>query len=149
MAAAGRSTRHQFCPAANSRKRADLILQFIDNPAGEFRPDAIGARDHRGVAAANRKREILWFDGGQYRKPHLAAHTLHPCQKAEPVALFARGKADETHVVFADLHFGEYGGEIVGLAKRRQCPRACLHQIADAIYVDDQMVHARFVNPAI
>ena len=107
---------HQFRAAAYAGQSANLVLQFIHDAAGQFWSDAIGARDHRSVAAANGERQIGGFNRGQYRKPNFAANTLHARKQAEPVTFFAGGKADKAHVVFRHLHFGEDGGEIIRLA---------------------------------
>ena len=121
---AGVTTAHcrsnQPSAAANACQHAQtLSLQFVDDPAGEFRPHAVCPRDHCRVTAADGERQICRFNRGEIWR-------ARPCRRrpATPVSNSGtsrrsslRGKADKAHIVFADLHFGENRGKIVCFAQ--------------------------------
>src|SRR5690606_18600948 len=90
-------------------KRAGLVLELVDDAAGELGADALRAGDLGGVAGSAGSLQLAGGECGENRQGDLAADALYRGQQAEPVTLRRVGKAEQAHVVLADLEMGEDG----------------------------------------
>jgi len=102
------------------------------------------------VAATTQQQMAAWIMGEAVAAK--SAETLRPAiVAAAPRLVVEKLCVDDDRGLqrVNEVSFDVRPGEIVGLAKRSQRSRTCLHKVANAIYLDDQMVHACFVNPAI
>ena len=111
---------------------------------GELGADAVGAGDHRLVAAADGGRQLLGAEHRQYGQRDAAADALHAGQLPECFALSGRTESEQGPAVLADLQLGEDGDVPANRAERIERPRAGLHLVTDAMDVDDGAVGAGF-----
>ena len=90
------------------RRAAELAGEFVDDAHGELGADAVGAGDHRLVAA--RRWRAASSAGSRVERMASATRpptpwTLVSC--AERLALAGRAEAEQGHRILAHLHFGE------------------------------------------
>ena len=130
------------------RDRTDLVLQFVDDPHRQLGADAVGAGNHRLVAARDRPAQFDRVEHRQDRQRDPAADALDPGQQPEPVALGGGGEAEQGDRILAHLHFGEQQRRFADRPDRRQCPRRGLDEIADPADIDHQMVDPAFDQPS-
>jgi hypothetical protein len=125
-----------------------LVLELVDDALGELGADSGGAGDHGVVAARHGAVEIVAGKGRQDGEGDPGPDALDGDQQPEPVALVARGEADQADVVLADLHDGVEDDLAAGRAERGERPRRGEDEIAHAVDVDDRMVGGEAVEEA-
>ena len=91
-------------------------------------------RDGGGEAAGIERRE----DGER----DLGADALHHLHQPEPVALDIGHEAVEADRILADMGLDRERRRLAGLGQALQRARRALHDIADALHVDDDVVLA-------
>src|SRR3546814_12429197 len=75
----------------------------------ELRADAVGAGDHRAVAARERALQLADLARRQDGEGGLGADALAAGQPAEPVAFLGAGEADHAQELLSHPHFGVDG----------------------------------------
>src|SRR6185437_7417809 len=126
-----------------------LVLEFRDDALGHFRPDARRARHHRLVARLDRRRKLGRLERAEHGERHLGADALYRLQDAEPFALGVAGKAEQLDLVLAHIGLDRQRRRLARRRQRLQRARRAVHQIADAVDVEDDVVLAVRVDDAL
>ena len=80
------------------------------------------------------------FQRAEHGERDLRADALHGQQQAEPLALDLRHEADQPDLVLADLRLDEEHRRLAARRQRLQRLRRAMHEIADAVHVEDDPV---------
>ena len=100
------------------------------------------------IAARHGAVEVVAGQGREDGEGDPGADALDRGQQPEPVALVARGEADQPDVVLGDLHDGVEHDLAADRPERGEGAGRGEDQIADAVHVDDGMVGGEAVEQA-
>ncbi len=120
----------------------------MDDSLGELGADSGGAGDHGMVAARHRPVEVVAGQGRQDGERDPGADALDRGQQPEPVALVARGEADQADIVLADLHDGVENDLAADRPERRERPGRGEDEVADSAHVDHGVIGGEAVEQA-
>ncbi len=120
----------------------------MDDSLGELGADPGRAGDHGVVAARHGAMEVVAGQGREDGEGDPGADALDRGQEPEPVALLARGEADQADVVLADLHHRVEDDLAADRAERGKGPGRGEDEVADSVHVDHRMVGGEAVEEA-
>src|SRR6516164_3036191 len=130
-------------------ERRRLVLQFRHDALGHLRTDARRARDHGPVAHGDGGCEIGGLERAEHGERDLGTHTLHGLQQTEPFALNVGAEAEQLDLILAHVRFDREHGGLADARQFLQRARGALHQVANAVDVEDDEVLAITVDDAL
>src|SRR6516164_9327027 len=130
-------------------ERRRLVLQFRHDTLGHLRTDAGRARDHGLVAHGNGGREIGRLERAEHGERDLGTHTLHGLQQTEPFALDVGAEAEQPDLILAHVGFDRQRGGLPDTRQLLQRARGALHEVADAVDVEDDEILAVAIDDAL
>ena len=114
-----------------------------------FGSDAGRARHHGLVAQRNGGGEIGGLERAEHGQRDLGADALHGLQQAEPFALDVGQEAEQPDLVLAHMGLDRQRRALAGAGQLLQRARGAVHEIADAVDVEDDEILAVAVDHAL
>src|SRR5215813_13045624 len=126
-----------------------LVLEFRHDALGDLRADAGRARDHGLVAHGDGGGEIGGLERAEHGERDLGTHALHGLQQTEPFALDVGAEAEQSDLILAHVCFDRQRGGLAYARQFLQRARGALHEVADAVDVEDDEILAVTVDDAL
>src|SRR6516164_3643021 len=130
-------------------ERRRLVLQFRHDALGHLRTDAGRARDHGPVAHGDGGREIGGLERAEHGERNLGTDALHGLQQTEPLALDVGAKPKQPDLILTHIRLDRERDRLADARQFLQRARGALHQVADAIDVEDDEILAVTIDDAL
>src|SRR5215510_4537641 len=126
-----------------------LVLQFRHDALGDLRAHARRARDHGLVAHGDGGGEIGGLERAEHGERDLGTYALHGLQQTEPLALDVGAETEQPDLILAHVCFDRQRGGLADTRQFLQRARGALHEIANAVDVEDDEILAVAIDDAL